>query len=288
MKRLAVIANCSKPEAKEVLARLARRASALGLELLPLAETAQVLRQVIRRGSRKSAAEREFDALIALGGDGTMLRAARALGSRDVPILGVNLGALGFLTSTNAADLEKALEHLARGSFAISERSMIACAVLRERKRPRRFWALNDVVLGWGRSSRIITIDAELDGDHIASYRCDGLIIATPTGSTGHSLSAGGPIVHPDARVLLLNVICPHTLSARPIVLPDASRIALMVRSAARPLLLSVDGQEEMNVRQGDRLEIQRSERTIRFIQLPEARYFSVLRQKLHWRGSSV
>ncbi|MCS6771446.1 MAG: NAD(+)/NADH kinase [Kiritimatiellae bacterium] len=286
MKRIGVIANNAKPEAASALERLAGKAASLGLEVVALRESARLL-----PGCRQ-ANQREFpkriDALIALGGDGTMLRAARAIGDHDVPILGVNLGALGFLTSVNAAEIERALEHLAQESFDISTRSLLDCAVSRAAGRARRFTALNDLVLGWGRSSRIITIDADMGGDHIASYRCDGLIVSTPTGSTGHSLSAGGPIVHPDAKVLLLNVICPHTLSARPIVLPDTAQITLIVRSAARPLLLSVDGQEEMSIREGDRITIRRSERNVRFIRLPETSYFGVLRQKLHWRGSSV
>ncbi len=286
MKTIGVIANCGKAEARAVLARLARKARALGLAVLSSGDTARLL-----PGCRRAAPaemRRRADALIALGGDGTLLHAARMLGAADTPILGVNLGALGFLTSITTDGLEHALERLASGKFIVAERSTLACDVYRARRRLGRYRGLNDVVVGWGRSSRIITVDAEVDGTPIASYRCDGLVLSTPTGSTGHSLSAGGPIVHPDADVLLLNVICPHTLSARPLVLPDRARMALTIRAAAKPLLLSVDGQEERALKEGDRLEIARGADCVKFIHLPDYSYFSVLRQKLQWRGSSV
>jgi NAD+ kinase len=286
MKRIGVIANCSKPDSQSVLDRLARKATELGIRLFALGETAKHLPAAHRVTA--ASLRHKIDALIALGGDGTLLHAAHILKHSDIPILGVNIGALGFLTSITASELEVAMERLSEGAFSLSTRSAISCAVFRGRKKLGSFTALNDVVIGWGRSSRIITVDAELDGDRIASYRCDGIIISTPTGSTGHSLSAGGPIIHPEAEALLLNVICPHTLSARPLVLPDRAGITLTVRVAARPLLLSVDGQEELTLRQGDRLEIRRNPQGVRFIHLPDYSYFSVLRQKLQWRGSSI
>jgi NAD+ kinase len=286
MKTIGVIANCGKRESRDVLKRLAAKASALGLTTISCGDTARYLPgcrtvNAARLGSR-------IDALIALGGDGTLLHAAHLLGKTDVPILGVNLGALGFLTSITVGELEEALDHLARGKFKLSKRTTATVVARRGARKLGSFCALNDIVVGWGRSSRIITVDAEVDGDRIASYRCDGLILSTPTGSTGHSLSAGGPIVHPESSVLLMNVICPHTLSARPLVLPDRAKLALTITSAARPLLLSVDGQEELTLRQGDRLLIERSPTPVRFVHLPGYSYFRVLRQKLQWRGSSV
>ena len=286
MKTIGVIANCNKVEAKAVLQRLAHKAGELGLRTVSCRETARLLPGC--RTVEPAALARRIDALIALGGDGTLLHAARLLGRADVPVLGVNLGALGFMTSITTDELEPALEHLASGKINVSERAALECVVRRARKRLGAFRALNDVVVGWGRSSRIITVDADVDGDRIASYRCDGLVVSTPTGSTGHSLSAGGPIVHPAASALLLNVICPHTLSARPLVLPGNANLTLTVRAAAKPLLLSVDGQEELAVREGDQLDIHRSPHGVRFIHLPDYSYFSVLRQKLQWRGSSV
>ena len=286
MKTLGIIANCSKAEARGVLARLAQSSRAKGLKLVSCGDTARLLPGCRRVSPAQLGTG--IDALIALGGDGTLLHAAHLLGDVDCPILGVNIGALGFLTSVTSTELDGAIEALARGQYSISSRSALQCVARRGRRALGTFRALNDVVVGWGRSSRIITVDAHVGAERIASYRCDGLILSTPTGSTGHSLSAGGPIVHPEAAALLLNVICPHTLSARPLVLPDHARVSLTITSAARPLLLSVDGQEELTLQQGDRLEVQRNPRSVRFIHLPEYSYFSVLRQKLQWRGSSV
>ena len=285
MKTIGVVANIEKPQAAPVLTQLAATARRLGLRLVAAPDTARLL-----PGARQTKAPRfgsGLDAVIALGGDGTLLHAARLVQFTATPILGINLGNLGFLTSATVDELDAGLELLARGGYRLSPRTVAEVAVTRGRKKQGTFRALNDIVAGWGRSSRITTFAVEVDGEAITSYRCDGLMISTPTGSTGHSLSAGGPIIHPEADVLLLNVVCPHTLSARPIVLPDCSRVAITVTDAAKPLLLSVDGQEELQLEQGDRLAVQRSARSVSLIHLPGYRYFGVLRQKLQWSGSS-
>jgi NAD+ kinase len=268
------------------LQRLLRRATELKLKVVSFGETARLLPQAVRVAPDRFA--RRIDALIALGGDGTMLHAAHLLRGSDTPVLGVNLGNLGFLTSVTESELERGLDIVARGGYEISIRAMAECAVYRHRKKLGVYRALNDIVVGWGRSTRIITLGVALDDEQITSYRCDGLIVSTPTGTTAHSLSAGGPILHPVSNVLLINVLCPHTLSARPIVVPDRSVITVTVTETPKTLLLSVDGQNELPVRQGDRLVIRRSPQSIRFIHLPGYSYFAVLRHKLQWRGSSL
>jgi NAD+ kinase len=285
MKTIGVVANRAKPQSKTVLAQLAATAQRLGLRLVATPDTARLL----PRARRTTAARfgRGLDAVLALGGDGTLLCAARLVERSETPILGINLGNLGFLTSATVDELDAGLELLAGGGYRISPRTVIEVTVQRGGRKLGAFRALNDVVAGWGRSSRITTFAVEVDGESITSYRCDGLIVSTPTGSTGHSLSAGGPILHPEAAVILLNVICPHTLSARPIVLPDRSRLTITVADASKPLLLSVDGQEELQLEQGDRLTVRRSPRSVGLIHLPGYRYFGVLRQKLQWSGSS-
>lgn len=285
MKTIGIVANTAKPHARAVLARLAATARRLGLRLVAMPATARLI-----PGARAVAATRfarRLDAVLALGGDGTLLQAARLVQHAETPLLGINLGNLGFLTSATVEELDEGLAVLARGAYRLSPRTVLEVMAHRGKRKLGVYRALNDVVVGWGRSSRITTFAVEVDGETITSYRCDGLIVSTPTGSTGHSLSAGGPILHPDASVLLLNVICPHTLSARPIVLPDRSRISITVADAAKPLLLSVDGQEELQVQQGDRLVVQRSAHSVAMIHLPGYRYFGVLRQKLQWSGSS-
>lgn len=286
MKTIGVVANILKPQAPAVLARLSATARHLGLRLVAPPDTARLL-----PGARKSNPHRFGDgleAVLALGGDGTLLQAARMVQLTETPILGINLGKLGFLTSATVDELDEGLTLLVQGGYRISPRTVAEVTVLRGRQKLGTYRALNDIVAGWGRSSRITTFAVEVDGEMMTSYRCDGIIVSTPTGSTGHSLSAGGPILHPEADVLLLNVICPHTLSARPIVLPDRSRLAITVTGAAKPLLLSVDGQEELQLKQGDCLVVQRSKRSVNLIHLPGYRYFGVLRQKLQWSGSSV
>lgn len=285
MKTIGVIANIAKPQARAVLAQVAATARTLNLRLVTVPETVRFL-----PGARRVATgrfTRGLDAVLALGGDGTLLHAARLVQLSGIPILGVNLGNLGFLTTATVEELEAGLALLARGGYRLSPRTVLEATAYRGARKLGAYRALNDVVAGWSRSSRITTFAVEVDGEMITSYRCDGLIVSTPTGSTGHSLSAGGPILHPEADVLLLNVICPHTLSARPIVLPDRSRVTITVTGASKPLLLSVDGQEELQLVQGDRLTVQRSRHNISLIHLPGYRYFGVLRQKLQWSGSS-
>ena len=286
MKRIGVIANCGKPQAAAVLARLADLAARRGLALLTTGPTARQLRSA--RTVTPAQLARLSEVVLVLGGDGTLLAAARLLGARPPPLLGVNLGNLGFLTSVPQEHLEQALDALAAGTCRIARRSLLAGRLHRGRRRLSELRALNDIVLSWGRSSRINTLAVSVNGEPVTDYRCDGLIVSTPTGSTGHSLSAGGPIVLPDTAAILLNVICPHTLSARPLVLPDTSRLTIEVRDASAGLLLSVDGQEDRTVEQGDRLEIRKAAAAVQLVHLPDHSHFALLRQKLNWRGSSV
>jgi NAD+ kinase len=286
MKKIGVIANCSKPQAASVLKRLATKASELGLELIASEETARLLPGV-KRVSEESL-NRRIDILMALGGDGSMLHAVRVLRGADIPVLGVNLGSLGFMTSVTQENLEHALEILASGKFMVSERAVADCQILRGRKQIGRHRALNDVVMGWGTSSRMISLELSIDNECVSCFSCDGMIISTPTGSTGHSLSAGGPIMVPGASAFVISVICPHTLSNRPLVVSNESLLSIRVAHSMKKLLLSIDGQEELTLTKDDRILIKKSERGVHFVHLPGYSYFSVLRQKLHWRGSSV
>jgi NAD+ kinase len=284
MKRIGVIANRLKPDAPAVLTRLAAKAGALDMRLLTTGDTAALL-----PGARVVPEDQlvnEIDALVALGGDGTMLRAVRSLGGADIPVVGVNLGSLGFMTSVPQENAERALDVLADGHYTTSARAIASCRVHRG-SAAHEYRALNDIVLGWGASSRVVTIKLSIDNEEVTSYVCDGLILSTPTGSTGHSLSTGGPILHPETPAFVISVICPHALGHRPLVIPDQSRISVQIVEAPKKLLLSVDGQEEQPVEEGDRLEVARSPHSVRFFHLPGYSYFSVLRQKLHWSGSS-
>ena len=235
--------------------------------------------------------ERMFEsseAIMALGGDGTMLRAVRELDGRNIPVIGVNIGGLGFLTSVSEENLDRALECLAEDDFVLSKSSIAECAVHRDGSEIAGYRALNDVVISNGPSSRVVTLRVSIDGDEVTSYVCDGLIVSTPAGSTGHSLSAGGPILMPESQVFVISLICPHTLSSRPLVVPDRSEVSIVAAADEEGLLLSVDGQVGMQLQDGDCVTVRRSGSDISFIHLPGHSYFAVLRQKLHWSGSNV
>jgi NAD+ kinase len=185
-------------------------------------------------------------------------------------------------------DLDRALECLARDQYQISVRAVAEGAVVHAGREVSRYRALNEVLVTSGPSARVITLDVSIDGEHVTSYVCDGLIVSTPTGSTGHSLSAGGPILTPGTAAFVVSVICPHTLSWRPLVVPDVSEIVIAAGGRDEEMCLSVDGQVGQELHEGDTVKVRRSARSVRFIHLPDHRYFSVLRQKLHWSGSNV
>ncbi len=285
-KPIGVFANCSKPSAAAVLGRFAAAARRLGLCLAADPATARLL-----PGARCLPPERLASAvslLIVFGGDGTMLRAVRLLGGRPTPVLGVNLGSLGFLSSVTEADAERALACAAAGRCALERRVLAECRVRRGRATVFRARALNDIVIDRGICARIVTLEMAVAGEAVSSFACDGLIVATPTGSTAHSLAAGGPILHPGTAAFVVSLICPHTLSSRPLVIPDDRRIAIGVARSTGDLLLSVDGQAGEPLRPGDRVEIRRSRAAAVFARMPGASYYAVLRQKLHWRGSTL
>ncbi len=286
MKTLGIIANVGKPNARAVLERLRRKGGELGLVLIADAETASYM-DAPEVTSPEGFLDR-VDAVMALGGDGTMLRTVRGLDGRDTPVIGVNIGSLGFLTSVAEEELDRALECLAGDDFLISDAAIAEAAVVHEGQETARHRALNDVVIARGSSMRVVTLTVSIDGDFVTSYMCDGLIVSTPAGSTGHSLSAGGPIVSPDTGAFVISVICPHTLSSRPLIVPDRSEIRIVVSETATDLLLSADGQVGHTLSRGDTVTVARSDRGAKFIHLPGHSYFAVLRQKLRWSGSSI
>jgi NAD+ kinase len=284
MKRIGVIANLGKPRAPHVMAEVSEAAARTGVELVTCDRTAQLL-----PGARRVASDRfgdAIDVLMAFGGDGTLLRSVRTLDNVDIPVMGVNLGSLGFMTSVTDQEASQAVEVLAKDEYLTTRRTLATCRFYRDGAVHAEHQALNDIVIGWGASPRVVTLDVHIDHAKVTSYVCDGLIVSTPTGSTGHSLSAGGPILHPETPAFILNLICPHTLSIRPLVLPDDRMLTVGIAHAPKELILSVDGQETQWIKHGDRIEVTRAPKPIQFLHLPGYSYFSVLSQKLGWRGS--
>ncbi|HMO03617.1 MAG TPA: NAD(+)/NADH kinase [Kiritimatiellia bacterium] len=286
MKTIGLIVHTTKSVSADALRRLTETARRLNVDLCTCPPYGDHLTGI--RCVETAACTQAMDALVALGGDGTLLRAVGLIAGRDIPVLGVNLGRLGFLTSVTESELEHGLEALVAGTYTTSARTMLDGTIVnRKGASVDVLRALNDVVVGWGQSTRIVTLDVAINQEPVASYRCDGIIVSTPTGSTGHSLSSGGPILHPDAPALLLNVICPHTLSARPVVVPDNAEIRITVKQTSKQLLLSVDGQDGRTLSEGDALVIRKATERFNLVHLPGYQYFAVLRKKLHWSGSS-
>jgi len=285
MKKAGVIANPKRPHAADIFERLTRKARELGIELFADKQTADYLPAATVLEFNEFAGT--VDVLLALGGDGTVLFCANLLKGADVPILGINLGSLGFLTGTGEDSLEKTLDALAGGKCRRDVRTVADCTVLHNGKPAAGYRILNDTVIGFGGSSRIITLGLSVNGETISSFACDGMVVTTPTGSTGHFLSSGGPIIQPGADVFGISVICPHTLSNRPLILPDTSAIEITVQHTHKKLILSADGQDVDELDAGDAVRIVRSDRPVTFLHLPGYSYFSVLSQKLHWRGSN-
>ena len=222
--------------------------------------------------------------LIVLGGDGTLLSAARAAGGRDIPLFAVNLGNLGFLTSIKVDELYPQLERVLAGVFRIERRHMLHCELWRKGKCAGHYDALNDVALAKAEIARIIDLEVHVDDHFMCVYKADGLIVSTPTGSTAYSLAAGGPIVFPTVAALCVTPICPHMLTHRPVIVPDSAVIKVTVHSEV-PTYFTVDGQVGELMARGDHVVCRHSERTVSLIQPPDLMFFDVLREKLQWGG---
>ncbi|MDE3066362.1 MAG: NAD(+)/NADH kinase [Verrucomicrobiota bacterium] len=274
IKRVGLIGNPEKAEGKAVLRRVVRLIERAGRRAVCDADAAALARRT--------------DLLLVFGGDGTLLRVAREIAGAATPLLGVNIGSLGFLTAVPSSDLPRALRQVWNGEFKYEDRALLQVA---GRAEGRAFdkTALNDVVVSRGAVSRLIGLDVSVDGESVTHYRCDGLIVSSPTGSTAYSLAAGGPAIYPTAEVVVVTPICPHALSNRPLVLPLDAVIRIQ---PAHPKLattfLSVDGQSIAELGAGDAVTIRRSRRVVRLVHLAGDSFWITLRHKLHWRGASV
>jgi NAD+ kinase len=228
----------------------------------------------------------KVDLMIVLGGDGTLLAVARGMGSRPVPILGVNLGTLGFLTEIAQEELFETLEEVLTGHFIVEPRMRLSVAVERAGEVVGSYLALNDAVLARTALSRMVDLEVRADGAEVTTYYGDGLIVATPTGSSAYSLSAGGPLVLPGVEAILLTPICPHTLTQRPLVLPHSCNVEIRVHNTrGGEVQLTVDGQVGCELREGDRVKVHRSEHPARLLAPPGRNRFEVMRTKLRWGG---
>lgn len=281
MKKIGIVAKPDTSAAKTVLEELLPYLSKHGKETLMDTDTAAVAG--LSSPYPKSKLPSLVDMIIVLGGDGTLLSVARLVEGKDVPILGVNLGGLGFLTEVTLEELFPALGKIFKKAFVTDDRLMLKARILRRGEQVLDSIVLNDVVVSKGAIARMIRLEIYVDGQFVTSLRGDGLITATPTGSTAYSLSAGGPILHPSVDAMILTPISPHTLTNRPIVIPNTARIEVVLKTREEGTTVTFDGQVGCALKHDDVAEIRAAESKIKLIRSPDRNYYEVLRQKLKW-----
>ncbi|MFP5262522.1 MAG: NAD(+)/NADH kinase [Blastocatellia bacterium] len=281
--RIGIITKPHEPRAAEMAAQIADWAAAHEINLFVNDRVKDLPPGTFSASAREIADH--CDVLMVLGGDGTMIATARLVRGRGTPVLGVNLGTLGYLTEFSVEDAIPALESVIRGEYEIDNRIMLDWQVVRDGDQVSAGSALNDIVVNKSALARIIDIDFSVGSNYVTTYRADGLIVATPTGSTAYNLSAGGPIVAPGAEVMIISPICPHTLTNRPLVLPDHVEIKLRINTREQEVMLTSDGQTGMPLMADDRILIKKSAKAFNTISARDRDYFQVLRNKLKWSG---
>ncbi len=280
MQRIGIICKTGRPEPADVLKEFLPWLKKNGYEIFLDAETAEILNM---QGYSREKIPSLVDVIIVLGGDGTMLSVARLVGSIGVPILGVNLGGLGFITEVNKDEIFDAVQKVLSGNCTIEERIMLSAKVFRQGREIADFSVLNDVVINKGALARIIDMETYINHSYVATFRADGLIISTPTGSTAYCLSAGGPILYPTLNSIVLTPICPHTLTNRPLVLPDDVVSEVILRSDSEDVFLTLDGQVGFSLKKHDSVEVKKCGFKAKILIPCERDYFQILRTKLKW-----
>lgn len=280
MKKIGIISKPGRAESLEILKGLLPRLRQKGHEIFLDWDTSALLKT---GGYTRTEIASRADVVIVLGGDGTMLSVSRLVAERGIPILGVNLGTMGFITEVTRDEVFETTEAMLSGACVIEERLMLSAKILRGGEKIAEYTVLNDVVINKGALARIIDLETSINGVYVTIFRADGLIISTPTGSTGYSLSAGGPILYPTLDSIVITPICPHTLTNRPIVLPDDFRVEVTLRTLSEDVYLTLDGQVGFSLRLDDVIEINKSPFKTRLLIPCERDYFKVLRTKLKW-----
>jgi len=280
MKNIAIFAKVHDPRCQGVALQLIEWLR--GKELTPLVE-AHLARHIGFKERIIADIPDETDFVVVLGGDGTLISVARLMGDRQLPILGVNLGSLGFLTEITLDELCTSLDRCLNGDYTVSERMMLRATVIRNGVELEERQVLNDVVINKGVLARIIDLETTVNDDYLTTFKVDGLIISTPTGSTGYSLSANGPILHPDLECLVITPICPHTLTNRPIVMASDAVITVELKCVNEAVFLTLDGQVGVELKCGDVIRIAKSEHRTRLVISSSKNYFEILRTKLKW-----
>jgi len=285
-KTIGLIAHTGKPGAAELVGQLQAEFERAGSKVQIEAETAALIGA--KNGRTIAQLGAEADLLVVLGGDGTILNVVSGLKEVIKPIFGINIGSLGFLTCLNSSAYRDAVNSIVSGKFALSERVLLAVEIVRAGKRLQTMVALNDAVISRGEISRLIRLKTRVNGEALTEFNADGLVVATPTGSTAYSLSAGGPILEPQSGVFVITPICPHVLTNRSIIVGDRSVIEVEPSDPDFPVYLTVDGRSPVELEFGSIVSIRRSEKILPLAVLPELSFFGVVRQKLKWSGSTI
>ncbi len=283
MKVIGILAKPKFPNMKPTLTQLVAWLRERGKDVVLDSKVAALIGKSASRYQGRIADK--ADMVIVLGGDGTMLNAARLVEERSTPILGINMGGLGFLTEVGGEDLYKTLERVFAKEYTLEERLMLRARLDRRGRQIAQATVLNDVVVTKGELSRMIAMTIAIDGRFVTSLRGDGLILSTPTGSTAYSMSAGGPIVTPSVNALVITPICPHTLTHRPLLVPGTATLAITLTSHDKGAMVTFDGQVGVAVTEGDTVTITSSRHKTKLIRLPERTYYDMLRRKLKWGG---
>jgi len=285
-KTIGIIAHTGKAGVGDLVNAIAQEFSRFSITALLEKETARIA----GKKSEYSIVElgAATDLLVVAGGDGTILRVVGQLGEAIKPIFGINVGSLGFLTTASSATYREAVECLAKDRINFSERALLEARVRLGEKQTAKMLALNDAVLSRGELSRLVMLRTRVNDEPLTEFNADGLIVATPTGSTAYSLSAGGPILDPESGVFMITPICPHVLTNRSIIVAEGSTIEIEASDPDYPVFLTLDGRKPIHVERGSVVTIRKAKKTLPLASLPDASFFSVVRQKLKWSGSNL
>lgn len=279
-----IFANPHKPGSIPTMRALRQALAAAGVGVLFDEDTAALVGEP--DGIPAATFAEKVDLAAVIGGDGTMLHAVSKLGDFQKPVAGINTGTLGFLTSCTGAELDEFAQAVAQRRFNTSVRTLLSATVHRRGHPAETFIALNEITLARGETGRLVSLRAKVDGEMLNDYRADGLIVATPTGSTAYSLSAGGPLIAPGAAVFLITPICPHSLSQRALVLPDSAVVELSSEDPGKePMFFTVDGRDSVRIGPGDHIEVRKATRSFHLLRLEGRSFYEALRQKLGWQG---
>ncbi|MBX6325584.1 MAG: NAD(+)/NADH kinase [Chthoniobacterales bacterium] len=285
-KTIGLIAHPGKPGVADLVNAIAQEFSRFSISILLEKETAQIAGQ--KSGHSIADLGAASDLLVVAGGDGTILRVVGQLGEGIKPIFGINIGSLGFLTCASSSTYREAVECIAKDRINFSQRALLEARVKIGEKQTPKMLALNDAVLSRGELSRLVLLRTRVNGEPLTEFNADGLIVATPTGSTAYSLSAGGPILDPESGVFVITPICPHVLTNRSIIVADGSTIEIEASDPDYPVYLTLDGRKPIHVERNSIVTIRKAKKTLPLASLPEASFFSVVRQKLKWSGSNI